>query len=88
MKGEGATDINFVGAKNTAIVTDIVYNPLETEFLADAKNKSLKTITGIGMLVYQAVPGFKKWFGEEPNVSRETFEYLERALIRKELHSE
>lgn len=88
MKGEGTTNINFVGAKKSAVVTDIVYNPIHTEFLIAADAKLLKTIGGLGMLIHQAQPGFEMWFGKKPEINAEVFHYLERALIRKELRSE
>ncbi|PWK63420.1 shikimate dehydrogenase [Aminobacter sp. AP02] len=52
-----------------AIVTDIVYVPLETPLLAAAKARGLKTVDGLGMLLHQAVPGFELWFGHRPEVS-------------------
>lgn len=52
-----------------AIVTDIVYTPLETPFLKSASDSGLKTVDGLGMLLHQAVPGFEKWFGVRPEVT-------------------
>ena len=46
-----------------AIVTDIVYVPLETPLLAAAARRGLKTVDGLGMLLHQAAPGFRNWFG-------------------------
>jgi shikimate dehydrogenase len=54
-----------------AIVTDIVYVPLETPLLAAASARSLKTVDGLGMLLHQAVPGFERWFGRRPEVTAE-----------------
>jgi shikimate dehydrogenase len=54
-----------------AIVTDIVYVPLETPLLAAARARGLKTIDGLGMLLHQAVPGFERWFGTRPEVTAE-----------------
>ncbi|RWB24529.1 shikimate dehydrogenase [Mesorhizobium sp.] len=54
-----------------AIVTDIVYVPLETPLLAAAKARGLKTVDGLGMLLHQAVPGFERWFGIRPEVTAE-----------------
>ena len=51
---------------SSALVTDIVYVPLVTPLLADAAARGLKTVDGLGMLLHQAVPGFKAWFGTEP----------------------
>jgi shikimate dehydrogenase len=59
-----------------AIVTDIVYVPLETPLLDTARRRGLKTVDGLGMLLHQAVPGFERWFGIRPEVSAEL-----RALI-------
>lgn len=54
-----------------AIVTDIVYVPLETPLLATAKARGLRTVDGLGMLLHQAVPGFERWFGIRPQVTAE-----------------
>ena len=53
----------------TALVTDIVYVPLVTPLLADARALGLRTVDGLGMLLHQAVPGFAAWFGVTPTVS-------------------
>ena len=42
--------------------------PLETPLLAAARARNLRTVEGLGMLLHQAVPGFKAWFGVEPVV--------------------
>jgi len=64
----------------TALVTDIVYAPLETELLANARARSNKTVDGLGMLLHQAVPGFEAWFGIRPQVTPEL-----RAILLKDL---
>ena len=53
----------------TALVTDIVYTPLQTPLLIDAVMHGLKTVDGLGMLLHQAVPGFAAWFGTRPDVT-------------------
>ena len=53
----------------TALVTDIVYAPLITPLLADAKARGLQIVDGLGMLLHQAVPGFEAWFGVRPEVT-------------------
>ena len=58
------------GLPDQAIVTDIVYVPLETPLLAAARARGLKTVDGLGMLLHQAVPGFERWFGKRPEVTR------------------
>jgi len=54
-----------------AIVTDIVYVPLETPLLAAARARGLRTVDGLGMLLHQAAPGFERWFGRRPEVTPE-----------------
>ncbi|WP_456419122.1 shikimate dehydrogenase [Methanocaldococcus infernus] len=50
------------------IVMDLVYNPLETTLLKEAKKVGAKTIDGLGMLIYQGAEAFKIWTGVEPNI--------------------
>lgn len=54
-------------------VADIVFAPLETQLLADAKARGLKPVEGLGMLLHQAVPGFTAWFGVAPMVDEELY---------------
>ncbi|MDE2238353.1 MAG: shikimate dehydrogenase [Rhodospirillales bacterium] len=54
-------------------VADIVFAPLETQLLADAKVLGLKPVEGLGMLLHQAVPGFEAWFGVRPTVDEELY---------------
>ena len=49
-------------------VFDIVYNPLETKLLRDAKAAGAKTVSGVLMLVYQGAEAFRLWTGVEPPV--------------------
>jgi len=56
----------------TAVVTDIVYNPLRTPFLKAAEEKGCVTVDGLGMLLHQGVPGFERWFGQRPEVDEAT----------------
>lgn len=64
----------------SALVTDIVYVPLETPFLAAARACGLKTVDGLGMLLHQAVPGFEAWFGQRPAVTAELRTLVETSL--------
>ncbi|RDC73788.1 shikimate dehydrogenase [Rhodovulum sp. 12E13] len=54
-----------------ALVNDLVYQPLETEFLAQACGRGCIAVDGLGMLLHQAVPGFERWFGRRPEVDDE-----------------
>ena len=63
-------------AKKTALVVDIVYNPLVTELIKEAKKLKLKTVGGIGMLINQAVPGFEHWFQKKPQIDEEIRRFI------------
>ncbi|MGB3877428.1 MAG: shikimate dehydrogenase [Shinella zoogloeoides] len=68
MDGEAAPDFDFSPLASNAVVTDIVYVPLETPILRQASAQGFATVDGLGMLLHQAVPGFEKWFGVRPTV--------------------
>ena len=67
----GATPLDFrLGAlPRHALVTDIVYAPLETDLLRRARIRGNPVVDGIGMLLHQARPGFQAWFGRLPDVT-------------------
>lgn len=71
MHGNAEIAVDPATLPDRAIVTDIVYVPLETPLLAAARRRGLKTVDGLGMLLHQAVPGFERWFGRRPEVDAE-----------------
>lgn len=64
---EAMVDLDPVAAG--AIVSDIVYVPLETPLLREARIRDLRIVDGLGMLLHQAAPGFERWFGVRPQVT-------------------
>lgn len=54
------------------LVTDLVYAPLETRLLHEARAAGCQVVDGLGMLLHQAVPGFERWFGRRPEVDEAT----------------
>lgn len=68
MKGQPALAIDLSRLPGHAIVADIVYVPAETPLLAAARERGLRRVGGLGMLLHQAVPGFELWFGRRPKV--------------------
>jgi shikimate dehydrogenase len=44
--------------------------------LSAARARGLRTVEGIGMLLHQAVPGFRAWFGIEPHVDDELRQFM------------
>ena len=73
-------DIDLAALPKSAVVCDIVYNPLETALLKDAAARGHQTIDGLGMLMHQAAPSFEAFFGVRPKVSPALRETLIRAL--------
>jgi shikimate dehydrogenase len=71
MAGQPPLDLDLGPMRADAVVSDIVYVPLETPLLADARRRGLRTVDGLGMLLHQAVPGFERWFGVRPEVTAE-----------------
>jgi shikimate dehydrogenase len=70
MVGHEPLDLSLAPAKPGAIIADIVYVPLETPLLAEARERGFRTLDGLGMLLHQAVPGFERWFGLRPEVTQ------------------
>lgn len=77
MQGKPEMRVPLDALSSNAVVTDLVYTPLETPLLSYAKSKGCVTIDGLGMLLYQAAPGFERWFGKKPEVD----EQLRRVLL-------
>jgi shikimate dehydrogenase len=71
MAGKEAMPVDLAPVASDAIVADIVYVPLETPLLRQARARGMRCVDGLGMLLHQAVPGFEKWFGVRPEVSAE-----------------
>jgi len=71
MEGSPALDIELAALPEEAVVTDIVYVPLQTPLLQAAAARGLRSVDGLGMLLHQAVPGFARWFGIRPTVTPE-----------------
>jgi shikimate dehydrogenase len=76
MNGEGDLGLDFSQLSNAMTVTDIVYTPLGTDLLKHAKQRGCTCVDGLGMLIYQGVPGFSNWFGVNPKVTDELRELL------------
>ena len=76
MAGQPALDLSLRALPVSAVVNDIVYVPLETPLLAEARARGNPVAGGIGMLLHQARPGFKAWFGVEPQVTPELTRFV------------
>lgn len=72
MVGKPEFRVPMDALSSKATVTDLVYTPLKTRFLAEAEAAGCKIVDGLGMLIHQAVPGFERWFGHKPEVDQAT----------------
>lgn len=85
MKGQPPLAIDLKHLKKGAAVCDIVYVPLETDLLRQARERGHAVVDGLGMLLHQAVPGFERWFGVRPKVTK-TLRDLIVADLTKDAH--
>ena len=76
MNGKGDLGLDFSQLTSAMTVTDIVYTPLETDLLKHAKQRGCTCVDGLGMLIYQGIPGFSNWFAVNPKVTDELRELL------------
>ena len=71
MHGQPPLDLALDALPPTALVTDVVYTPLTTPLLAVARARGNRVVDGLGMLLHQARPGFRAWFGVDPVVDED-----------------
>lgn len=71
MAGEPPLATGLGALRPGAVVCDVVYVPLETRLLREARARGHRTVDGLGMLLHQAVAGFSRWFGAVPAVTAE-----------------
>lgn len=72
MSGKAEFHVPLDGLDRHAVVTDLVYTPLDTQFLIQARARGCHTVDGLGMLLHQAAPGFERWFDRRPEVDEAT----------------
>jgi shikimate dehydrogenase len=77
MVGKSALDIDLSRLKPSTLTADLIYTPLETPFLADARARGCVTVNGLGLLLNQARLAFKAWFGVMPDVTPELIKAIE-----------
>jgi shikimate dehydrogenase len=68
MRGQPPLVLGLGALPRAALVTDVVYTPLITPLLALAQARGNPVVDGLGMLLHQARPGFRAWFGVDPEV--------------------
>ena len=83
MTGNRALELDLAASSDETAVCDIVYSPLETPLLKQARKRNLKTVDGLSMLMHQAVPGFTSWFSGNGVVDHELRSTLIEELERR-----
>jgi len=79
MKDQPPLEVDLAGLAPGAAVADCVYAPLETELLKTAKATGFMAVDGLGMLIHQARPAFKAWFGIDPEITPALRDHLIKA---------
>ena len=69
MAGNPPLDLALEHLPRDAVVNDIVYAPLMTPLLTAAAGRGNPVVDGMEMLLHQARPGFRHWFGVDPKVT-------------------
>ena len=78
--GQDALAIELSGLPASAVVCELNYVPLESELLRAARQRGLRAVDGLGMLMHQAVPAFGHFFGVRPVVTPQLRAALEATL--------
>ena len=76
LHGNPALDLRLDKLPRQALVSDVIYTPLETPLLALARARGNATVNGLGMLLNQARPAFQAWFGVLPEITPELREMV------------
>lgn len=76
MAGQPPLNLDLSPMAKTVVVTDLIYAPLETDLIQKAKARGNPAVGGLGMLIYQAVPGFERWFGVRPTPDDAVFKLV------------
>lgn len=81
MVGQPSLDIHLDALGADATAADIIYTPLETDFLKAARARGNPVVGGLGMLLHQGPPAWKLWFGLEPTVTPELRRMMEASIL-------
>ena len=82
MHGGLELDLSLSKLPVRALVSDIIYVPLQTALLAAAQARGNQTVNGLGMLLNQARPAFEAWFGVLPDITPELRALVENTLAK------
>ena len=80
MQGKAALDIDISKAEAGSFVYDLIYTPRKTKLLKEAKRAECQTLGGLEMLIAQARPSFKLFYGQNAPTLPDPSEMLFKAL--------
>ena len=78
LKKEDKIDLNFSSTPKNKFFYDVIYNPIETNFLKIGKSLGNITLNGKLMFIYQAFSAFNIWHGLEPDVDENIIKLLDQ----------
>jgi len=80
MAGKAALDISLSDARSKVLIYDLIYTPRVTPLMREAESRGLKTLGGLEMLIAQARPSFRLFYGQLPPTDADPTEILFDAL--------
>ena len=78
LNNEDKMPFNFLDFGENKFFYDIIYNPIETDFLKKAKNLGNKIENGKKMFIYQALAAFKIWHKIKPEINEKVIKILDK----------
>ena len=72
-------NLDFSNVGKNKLFYDVIYNPIETNFLKEGKKLGNISENGKLMFIYQAYEAFKLWHGIEPEINTNTLKLLDHA---------
>ena len=70
-------NLDFSSVGKNKLFYDVIYNPVQTNFLKKGKELGNLIENGKNMFIYQALEAFKLWHKIDPKVNEDTFKLLE-----------
>jgi len=80
MKNFPALNISIEKLKVSSVIFDLIYNPLETKLIKEAKKRGIKNTNGLDMLIYQAQKSFYYWLNKKPKTTNKLKKILEKEI--------
>jgi shikimate dehydrogenase len=78
LKKEDNLNLDFSSISGDKFFYDVIYNPVETNFLKTGKELGNKTLNGKLMFIYQAASAFNIWHELTPEIDENVIKFLDR----------